>query len=94
MRLNQRPNFHKQTGSKEAQEKIGDAPGDLGTPRHCEVRLVKLDKVHLLKATQRPWPGGDGGLISCDVEVFVILRYTSFASSAYMITCINTGNER
>ena len=80
--------------AQEGQKKIGDGLCGLGKEKPCEVRLVKLDKVHLLKATQRPWPGGDGGLISCDVEVFVILRYTSFASSTYMITCINTGNER
>jgi len=54
--------------TEKAQEKIGDALGDLGKPRHCEVRLVKLDKVHLLKASQGPGSGGDGGLISCDIE--------------------------
>ena len=78
--------------TEKAQEKIGDALGDLGKPRHCEVRLVKLDKVHLLKASQGPGSGGDGGLISCDIEVFVNLRYISFAPRKIII-CINIGSK-
>ena len=39
------------------------------------MRLVKLDKAHLLKATQGPGAGGDGGLLSRDIEVFVILIF-------------------
>ena len=42
------------------------ALGDFGKEKHCEVKLVKLDKVHLLKASQGE--GGDEGLISHGIE--------------------------
>ena len=47
-------------------EEIAHGVGDFGKEKHCEVKLVKLDKVHLLKATQEQ--GGDEGLISHGIE--------------------------
>ena len=55
--------------AQEGQKKIGDGLCGLGKEKPCEVRLVKLDKVHLLKATQGTGPGGDGGLLLRDIEV-------------------------
>ena len=49
-------------------EKI--ALADFGKEKHCEVKLVKLDKVHLLKATQGQC--GDEGLISHGIEGFEV----------------------
>ena len=54
--------------AQEGQKKIGDGLCGLGK-EPCEVRLVKLGNVHLLKATQGPGPGGDGGLLLRDIEV-------------------------
>ena len=74
--------------AEEGQKRVGDALGGLGKEKHCEVRLVKLDmdKVHLLKdQAQGPGPGGDGGLLPRDMEVFVI------CSTYHQMTCINIG---
>ena len=55
--------------SGEVTEEIGNGLGDLRQERLCKVRLVKLDKGLLLKATQGPGQGGERGTLSPDIEV-------------------------
>ena len=55
------------------EEKIVDGLSELKKEKHCEVRLHKLNKVHLeKKATQgSPGSGVGEGLFLCEIEVIL-----------------------